>query len=57
MLSGRLRLVVGDRDWVLGPGEVAEFDTSVGQTATADTDTVEASLPPDLALGTLHAPS
>ncbi len=29
VLSGQMRLVVGDRDWVLGPGEVAEFDTAV----------------------------
>jgi transcriptional regulator with XRE-family HTH domain len=29
VLSGRVRLVLGDRDWVLGPGEVAEFDTQV----------------------------
>ena len=29
VLSGRLRLVLGDQDWVLGPGEVAEFDTQV----------------------------
>ena len=29
VLSGHMRLVVGDRDWVLGPGEVAEFDTQV----------------------------
>jgi transcriptional regulator with XRE-family HTH domain len=29
VLSGRMRLVVGDQDWVLGPGEVAEFDTEV----------------------------
>jgi transcriptional regulator with XRE-family HTH domain len=29
VLSGRLRLVLGDQDWVLGPGEVAEFDTRV----------------------------
>ena len=29
VLSGHLRLVLGDRDWVLGPGEVAEFDTQV----------------------------
>jgi quercetin dioxygenase-like cupin family protein len=28
-LSGQVRLVVGDRDWILGPGEVAEFDTKV----------------------------
>jgi transcriptional regulator with XRE-family HTH domain len=29
VLSGRMRLVLGDQDWVLGPGEVAEFDTKV----------------------------
>jgi transcriptional regulator with XRE-family HTH domain len=29
VLSGRMRLLLGDRDWVLGPGEVAEFDTQV----------------------------
>jgi transcriptional regulator with XRE-family HTH domain len=29
VLSGHLRLVLGDRDWVLGPGEVATFDTQV----------------------------
>jgi transcriptional regulator with XRE-family HTH domain len=29
VLSGHMRLVLGDRDWVLGPGEVAEFDTTV----------------------------
>jgi quercetin dioxygenase-like cupin family protein len=29
VLSGRLRLLLGDRDRVLGPGEVAEFDTQV----------------------------
>lgn len=27
VLSGRLRLILGDYDLVLGPGEVAEFDT------------------------------
>ncbi|MEU8234419.1 cupin domain-containing protein [Actinoplanes sp. NPDC048967] len=27
VLSGHMRLVLGDQDWVLGPGEVAEFDT------------------------------
>jgi transcriptional regulator with XRE-family HTH domain len=27
VLSGRLRLVLGDQDFVLAPGEVAEFDT------------------------------
>jgi len=29
VLSGRMRLVLGDHDVVLGPGEVAEFDTRV----------------------------
>ncbi|GAA3485697.1 hypothetical protein GCM10018966_102300 [Streptomyces yanii] len=29
VLEGRLRLVLGDRDLVLDPGEVAEFDTHV----------------------------
>jgi transcriptional regulator with XRE-family HTH domain len=29
VLSGQVRLVLGDRDWVLGPGEVATFDTRV----------------------------
>jgi mannose-6-phosphate isomerase-like protein (cupin superfamily) len=29
VLSGRLRLVLGERDLVLKPGEVAEFDTTV----------------------------
>ena len=29
VLSGRMRLVLGDKDWVLDPGEVAEFDTQV----------------------------
>jgi transcriptional regulator with XRE-family HTH domain len=29
VLSGHVRLVLGDQDWVLGPGEVAEFDTQV----------------------------
>jgi transcriptional regulator with XRE-family HTH domain len=29
VLSGRMRLVLGDRDWVLGPGEVATFDAQV----------------------------
>ncbi|MBX3284053.1 MAG: cupin domain-containing protein [Actinobacteria bacterium] len=29
VLAGELRLVVADRDLVLGPGEVAEFDTAV----------------------------
>ena len=29
VLSGRMRLVLGEQDWILGPGEVAEFDTKV----------------------------
>lgn len=29
VLNGRLRLVVGDRDLVLPPGEAAEFDTAL----------------------------
>jgi mannose-6-phosphate isomerase-like protein (cupin superfamily) len=29
VLSGRMRLVLGDRDLVLGVGEAAEFDTQV----------------------------
>ncbi|MEP6759770.1 MAG: XRE family transcriptional regulator [Sporichthyaceae bacterium] len=29
VLAGRMRLVLGDHDLVLGPGEVAEFDTQV----------------------------
>ena len=29
VLSGQMRLVLGADDWVLGPGEVAEFDTRV----------------------------
>jgi transcriptional regulator with XRE-family HTH domain len=29
VLSGHMRLVLGEQDWVLGPGEVAEFDTRV----------------------------
>ncbi|MGL5909242.1 MAG: helix-turn-helix domain-containing protein, partial [Phycicoccus sp.] len=29
VLDGRLRLVLGEHDLVLGPGEVAEFDTRV----------------------------
>src|SRR3954464_8777227 len=29
VLSGHMRLVLGDRDAVLGPGDVASFDTSV----------------------------
>nr|WP_244298340.1 XRE family transcriptional regulator [Micromonospora cremea] len=29
MLSGRMRLILGDRDFVLGVGEAAEFDTQL----------------------------
>ena len=29
VIAGRMRLVLGDHDLVLGPGEVAEFDTQV----------------------------
>ncbi|MEJ3652829.1 XRE family transcriptional regulator [Actinomycetes bacterium KLBMP 9759] len=29
VLSGRLRVILGDQDVVLGPGEIAEFDTRV----------------------------
>lgn len=29
VLSGRMRLILGDHDLLLGPGEVAEFDTHV----------------------------
>ena len=29
VLSGHMRLILGDQDWVLGPGEVASFDTTV----------------------------
>jgi transcriptional regulator with XRE-family HTH domain len=29
VLSGHMRLVLGEEDWVLGPGEVATFDTQV----------------------------
>ncbi len=29
VLSGQVRFVLGDEDWVLGPGEVVEFETRV----------------------------
>jgi transcriptional regulator with XRE-family HTH domain len=42
VLSGRLRLIIGDHDINLGPGEVAEFDTSMPHWFGADgDDTVE----------------
>ncbi|WP_433679916.1 helix-turn-helix domain-containing protein [Nocardia sp. CA-119907] len=42
VLNGRLRLVVGERDLTLPPGEAAEFDTSVPHwLGSADGGTVE----------------
>ncbi|MBV9380516.1 MAG: helix-turn-helix domain-containing protein [Streptosporangiaceae bacterium] len=42
VLNGRLRLVLGDQDIVLVPGEAAEFDTHVPHwLASADTTPVE----------------
>ena len=42
VLSGRLRLVLGEHDLVLSPGEAAEFDTRVPHWfGSADTDPVE----------------
>jgi transcriptional regulator with XRE-family HTH domain len=42
VLSGRLRLVLGDHDLVLSPGEAAEFDTRVPHWfGSADTAPVE----------------
>ncbi|MFI6284327.1 helix-turn-helix domain-containing protein [Streptomyces sp. NPDC051018] len=42
VLSGRLRLVLGEHDVVLGPGEAAEFDTRVPHWfGTADDTPVE----------------
>jgi transcriptional regulator with XRE-family HTH domain len=42
VLAGRLRLVLGDRDVVLGPGETAEFDTTTphwfGSTGEGDVE-------------------
>ena len=29
VLSGHMRLILGDQDWILTPGEIAEFDTTV----------------------------
>lgn len=42
MLNGRLRLVIGERDLTLPPGEAAEFDTSLPQwLGSADGGVVE----------------
>ncbi|WP_131097905.1 helix-turn-helix domain-containing protein [Streptomonospora litoralis] len=42
VLNGRLRLVLGERDLVLGPGEAAEFDTTLPHwLGTADGRVVE----------------
>jgi transcriptional regulator with XRE-family HTH domain len=42
VLSGRLRLVLGEHDFELGPGEVAEFDTRVPHSVLrAGTEAVE----------------
>jgi transcriptional regulator with XRE-family HTH domain len=42
VLNGRLRLLVGDRDLVLAPGEAAEFDTALPHwLGTADGHPVE----------------
>jgi len=42
VLNGRLRMVLGSRDLVLGPGEAAEFDTRVPHWfGSADTGAVE----------------
>lgn len=43
MLNGRLRLVIGERDLTLPPGEAAEFDTSLPHwLGSADGGAVEA---------------
>jgi mannose-6-phosphate isomerase-like protein (cupin superfamily) len=34
VLSGRLRLLLGDHDLILTPGEAAEFDTRVPHSVT-----------------------
>ena len=42
VLSGRLRLLLGDREVILGPGEAAEFDTRVPHWfGSADSKSVE----------------
>jgi transcriptional regulator with XRE-family HTH domain len=42
VLSGHLRLVLGDQEFILAPGEIAEFDTTVphwfGSTGTESTE-------------------
>jgi mannose-6-phosphate isomerase-like protein (cupin superfamily) len=46
LLSGHVRLVLGDDDWVLAPGEVVEFETQVphwfGSTGLEPADVVDA---------------
>lgn len=42
VLAGRLRVVLGERDFVLKPGEAAEFDTGIAHwMGNADHDPVE----------------
>ena len=42
VLSGRIRLVLGSREFLLAPGEAAEFDTHVGHSlGNADTTPTE----------------
>ncbi|MFG3492749.1 MULTISPECIES: helix-turn-helix domain-containing protein [unclassified Streptomyces] len=42
VLAGRLRLILGEKDFTLGPGEVAEFDTTEPHWfGPADTSAVE----------------
>src|SRR5690348_5306293 len=42
VLAGTLRLIIGERDFTLGPGQVAEFDTSERHWfGPADSNTVE----------------
>lgn len=42
VLAGNLRLIIGDRDFSLGPGDIAEFDTAEPHWfGPADTEAVE----------------
>lgn len=47
VLSGRIRLLLGDQETVLGPGEVAEFDTRVPH-AFGPADTTPGSPPVEI---------